>query len=243
MDDLYMKLKRMRFSGMADELKRECEDPNIDLKSAEDRIELLVNAEWNQRRSKKFNRLLRRSCLKYPGACFDESIYEPDRDLDPDALKELEKCQWINEGRNLLITGPTGTGKTWIACALAITAMKNDHSVRYSKASLLMNEMKRIKLLDDPEEIRKELNFLCTVDLLIIDDFGLMSLDIESCRSLFEILDGREARCATAVISQLPVKDWYDLFENDTYADACLDRLICRAYRLEFNGIDMRKKA
>ena len=106
-----------------------------------------------------------------------------------------------------------------------------------------MNEIKRIKQLNDADATYKEFNELSTVDILIIDDFGLMPLDFDTCRSLFEFLDSREARKTTIVVSQFPVKGWYELFQDDDYAGACLNRLTSNAFRLEFNGIDMRKSS
>lgn len=236
-------LKAMRLSSMAEELKKQAEDPNADLKSFMERISAVIMSEWNTRSTKKFQRLLKKSHLKYPGAYFDESVNDPKRNLDTDTMSRITgSTAWVDGGRNLLITGLCGSGKTFWACALGVLMMHQNKSVRYAKSSLLMNEIARTQTLRDPVAFHKELESLCNVDLLIIDDFGLMQLDIDMCRNLFEILDGREGRKSTVVISQLPVKDWYDLFKDSTYADACLDRLTSRAFRLEFNGIDMRKE-
>lgn len=235
-------LRKMHLSAMASELESEMDDPNSDFLTFDERIEKIVMKEWNTRKTKKFNKLVKHAGLKYPGAFFDDTIYSPERKLDTQMIERLgSSTDWIDQGRNLLVTGICGSGKSYYVNALAISAMHKDRTVRYENATLLMNEMKRIEQLDDAEALYKELRELATVDILIIDDFGLTPLNIDECRRLFEILDTREARKSTIVVSQIPVSGWYELFKNETYADACLDRLTSKAYRLEFNGIDMRQ--
>lgn len=188
--------------------------------------------------------MVKHADLKYPGAYFDESLYDARRRLDTTTIERLNNStDWIDQGRNLLVTGLRGSGKTYYVNALAISAMHKNKTVRYTRVSLLMNEIKRIEQLNDADATYKEFMELSTVDILIIDDFGLTPLDFDTCRRLLEILDIREARKTTIVVSQVPVKGWYELFQNDTYADACLDRLTANAFRLEFNGIDMRKSS
>ncbi len=236
MNILHDKLKEMKFSGMAEELRKQIENPNIDLVDADERIYRLVMAESQLRYDKKFNRLLKQAHLKYSDASFDESITDPARKLDVQTIQKLEDCQWIREGRNLLITGLTGAGKTYLSNAFAINALKKFLSVRYYGCSQLLKETAVLNALDDASkqlEFQKELS---EVDLLILDDFGLMSLDIEKCRDLFEIIDTRDGKSSTIIISQLPVTSWYGLFKDSTYADACLDRLLYKAFRLDLHG-------
>lgn len=240
MDDQIAKLKEMRFSGMAEKLREQYENPNSDLRPFDERLSELIDAEWNLRYDKKFMRFLKRAHLKYPGAALDESIYDSSRGLDVATIEALSTCRWIREGKNLLITGLTGAGKSYIGCALAVCALKKFMSVRYIKSSMLMREIAAFRAQDDPAGILKYLNEMTKVDLLILDDFGLMSLDIDHCRDLFEVTDSRSPTRSTMVISQLPVKNWYDLFENRTYADSCLDRLLGNAYRLDFQGDSLR---
>lgn len=135
----------------------------------------------------------------------------------------------------------TGTGKSYYANALGVVALKQFKTVRYVKASKLLTELEAYHQMEDSVKLLSVIEQLSKVDMLIIDDFGLMELDIEKCRDIFEILDGREGRKSTVVISQLPVKEWYDLFKDSTYADACLDRLLYKAYRLEFKGDSLRE--
>lgn len=240
-EELLNKLKSMKFSGMAEELRKQIEDPNIDLLKFWERMERLINAEWQLRYNKKFQRYLKNAHLKYPGASFDDTLNDPSRGLDIDTIKRLQSLEWISEARNLMITGLTGAGKTYFTNALGVAALKQFRTVYYIKTSMLLKEMEAFEVTNDPVGLLKYMENKNKVDLLILDDFGLMELDVNKCRNLFEILDAREGRRSTIVISQLPVDQWYDLFKESTYADACLDRLLAKAYRLNFQGASMRK--
>lgn len=233
MDRLY----KLRMSGMAEALEKQLLDPNTGLESFETRFSDIVNYEWNQRENKKFNRLLKQATLKYPAADLDNSIYEPDRQLNTHVIELLAKGDWIDEPNNLLMTGGAGAGKTYIACALCITALHQMRTVKYIRANYLLQEA---------EHSRQEgtyydyANRMAVYDLLVIDDFGLMDLNLDKCRDLFEIIESRDCRKATIIISQIPVANWYQLFGDNTYADACLSRMTSKAYRLEFPGRDRR---
>lgn len=228
----------LRLSNMAVELERQFLNPNSELEDFHTRISALINFEWDQRQTKKFNKLKNKATLKYPTADFDEAIYEPDRLLDVHTIELLQKCEWIDEPKNLLITGSAGAGKTHIANALCVTALHQLRSVKYIRANRLLQETEKARANGTMYEYT---NDMAAYDLLVIDDFGLMNLDMEKCRDLFEITETRDSRKATMIVSQLPVSKWYDLFSDNTYADACLSRLINKAYRLECNGRDMRK--
>lgn len=238
-NQLLDRLYKLRMSGMAEALEKQFMDPNADLEKFGTRITDIINFEWDQRHTTKFNKLLRKATLKYPQADFDERIYEPDRQLDTHSIELLEKCEWIDEPRNLLITGGSGAGKTHVANALCIAAMHQMKTVKYIRANTLINEC--LKLRPDSKGYLDYLNHMAGFSLLVIDDFGLMPLDMEQCRELFEIIESRDCRKATMIISQVPVKQWWDFFGDDTYADACLSRMTYKAHRLEFNGSDLRK--
>lgn len=240
MGDLVLKLKNMKLSGMAQELQKQMEDPNIDLLPFEERIERIIAGEWNLRYNKKLNRFLKAASLRYPEASFDDTLYDPKRLLDTDTISALSDCGWIEEGRNLLICGSAGTGKSYFACALAICALKKFMSVKYSKTNSLIYELEKADLNHEHNEYLEK---LAKIDLLILDDFGLMDLDPDKCRNLFELIDSREARKSTLVVSQLPVSSWYELFQDNTYADSCMDRLVHKAFRLQFNGKNMRNSS
>ena len=231
------RLRQMKLSGMAEALEQQLCDPNADLSGFDERFENIVNYEWEMRFNKKFSRFLKKATLKYPQADLDETIYEPDRLLDTTIIEKLSTCGWIEEGRNLIITAATGAGKSYLANALCIAALRQFKPAKYIRANTLMNELERARL---KSEYLDYVNQLARLDLLIIDDFGLMELDLDKCRDLFEVIDSRESRKSTMVVSQLPVKAWYELFADSTYADACLDRIVHKAYRLELNGRNMR---
>ena len=232
------RLFKLKMSHMAEELERQFLNPNSDLESFQTRITSLINYEWDQRQTTKFNKLKNKATLKYPEADFDEAIYEPDRLLDTHTIELLQECTWISEARNLLITGSAGAGKTHIANALCIAALHRLRSVKYIRANRLLQESEKARSEGNAYDFT---NHMAAYDLLVIDDFGLMELDMDKCRDLFEILETRDSRKSTMIVSQLPVIKWWDLFQDSTYADACLSRITSKAYRLECNGRDMRK--
>lgn len=230
-------LKQMKMSGMAEAYEEQILNPNSDLNSFNDRFSNIVNFEWELRFNKKFNRYLKKATLRYPQASFDESIYEPERKLDTDTIERLSNCKWLDEGRNLLITGATGAGKSYLSNALCIAAIRQFKTVKYIRANTMMSEMDQARIKGNYLEY---INIMARLDLLVIDDFGLMDLDLDKCRDFFEVIDSRDNLKSTIIVSQLPVKSWYDLFVDNTYADACLDRIIHKAFRLELNGKNMR---
>ena len=176
--------------------------------------------------------------MKYPDADLDSALYEPDRMLDTRTIELLAKGNWIDEPKNLLITGSAGAGKTHIANALGIAALHQMRTVKYIRANYLLQECEKARSTGSYYDY---MNKMSGHDLLIIDDFGLMELDMDKCRDLFEIIETRDCRKSTMIVSQLPVVKWWDLFKDNTYADACLSRMTSKAYRLECNGRDMRK--
>lgn len=207
--EICSKLKNMRFSGMALALEELFADPNADLLPFREKVGRLVEAEWELRYTKKLNRFIRKATLKYPFADLDDTIYDPERQLNSRVIEELAKCEWIDQGRNLMITGQTGSGKSYMANALCISALRQFKPVRYMRASYLIDELNRAEALGTYQECLAQ---LAACDLLAIDDFGLMQLDLNKCRNLFEVLESREPNKSTMVISQFPVKSWYDLF-------------------------------
>lgn len=234
------RLRQMRLSGMADAFETQIQDPNADLSSFMERFSEIVDTEWQLRYNKKFNRYLKRAGLRYPNADLDDSIYDPARKLDTTAIERLATCHWIDEGKNLLITGMTSSGKTHLSNALCISALRQLKTVRYVRANTLMLELEQARLKSNYLEY---VTAIAKLDLLAIDDFGLMDLDLDKCRDLFEVIDGRDGRKSTIIISQFPIKTWFDLFSEHTYADACLARITDKrhSYRLEMNGISMRQ--
>jgi DNA replication protein DnaC len=225
---------------MVEEYKRQLQDPNAELLSFQERFTRIVNAEWLKRYNKKFNDKLKKAKLRFKDADLDESIYDPARKLDTQSIELLAKCEWVEEGKNLLITGMTRSGKTYLSNALCVAALRQLKTVRYIRANILMLELEQARL---KSEYLQYVTSLAKLDLLAIDDFGLMELDLDKCRDLFEVIDGRDGKKSTIIISQFPIKTWFDLFHEHTYADACLAHITDkrRSYRLEMNGISMRE--
>ena len=211
------RLYKLRMSGMAEILEKQLLDPNAELESFLDRITAIIGYEWDQRHAKKFNKLLKEATLKYPMADLDEVRETLERQIS----------------YNMAIAGKTHVGN-----ALCISALHQLHTVKYIRATPLINEA--LKARDNGNET-DYVNRMASYDLLAIDDFGLMELTMDKCRLLFEILETRDCHKATMIISQLPVSKWWDMFVDNTYADACLSRIVHKAHRLEFKGRDMRK--
>jgi len=237
-NQLLDRLYKLRLSHMAETLEKQFLNPNAALEDFMSRISEMINTEWDMRETTKFNKLLKKATLKYPTADFDEALYEPDRMLDTHTIEKLQNCEWIDEPKNLLITGCAGAGKTYIANALCIGALRRLKSVKYTRASTFLMESEKANQIG---QLYDYMNLMASYDLLVIDDFGLMNLEMDRCRDLFELIETRDCKKATMIVSQLPVSRWWDLFSDNTYADACLSRMTSKAYRLECNGRDMRK--
>ena len=234
------RLRSMRLSAMADAFEEQAQDPNAGLSTFMERFSALVEREWAVRYDKKFARYLRNAHLRYPGADLDQTLYDPARKLDTVTIERLSGCEWIDEGRHLLVTGPSSSGKTYLCNALCVCALRRFKSVRYIRANQLMLELEQAHVKGKYMEALDE---FCKLDLLVIDDFGLMELDMDKCRNLFEVIDSREGRKSMIVISQFPVSKWFDIFKDHTYGDAAMQRLTDKrhSYRLEMNGISMRR--
>lgn len=239
LNTLYHMLKTMRLSGIANELIDFYDNPNHELIGTDEFIERMIYTEYDLRSSKKINKLLKQSHIRYPEAAIDEMIYMPERQLDIKAIEKLSECRWISEHKNLIVTELTGVGKTYIACALGMAAIHQFMSVYYTSANRLIMEFQKAEAQGT---IFEKLRALSKFDLLIIDDFGLMNLEPYACRNLFQLINKREGRSSIMIVSQIPVANWFNLFQEATFADACLDRICHKAYRLEFNGESLRKK-
>lgn len=229
-------LRSMKMSKMAETLESQYMNPNSDLRPFDERVTEVIESEWQFRYNKKLNRFLKKAHLKYPMADFDKTLYDPTRMLDTTTIERLQTLSWIDEKRNLLISGSSGAGKTYLGNAFCVAACRQFHTVYYIRANRLIQDLERARL---QENYIDYLDQLTSYDLLVIDDFGLMTLDLDKCRDLFEVIEGRDSFRSTMVISQIPFNDWYDLFSEKTYADACIRRLQNKAYRLEMNGRDM----
>ena len=232
------KMVEMRMSNMAGKLEEMAENPNFGLKDAIEVLDELVSYEYSCRYSRRITKLISKAHLKFPAASLDEQLTEPERKIDMSFIRALETCKWIDDGKNLLVHGKAGTGKTYISCALAVCAIQKSKKVLYTKASSMINDLSECQYTGNYAGTLKKYT---DPDLLLIDDFGMMSLDINKCLHMFEVLDSREGTRSIVAMSQLEPKKWYEMFQNNIYADACMSRLVNNAYRLELHGRDRRK--
>jgi DNA replication protein DnaC len=231
-------LRELRLDGMADAFAElQTQDDAADLGHAE-WLGLLIDREMANRTTKRFQTRLRAAKLRHGGACIEDVDFRSSRRLDKALFKELATGRWIAEKRNLLITGPCGVGKTWLACALGQQACRNNTTVIYHRLPRLFSEL---QLAHDDGRFPRIFRQLVKADLLILDDWGPERMTAPQRRDLMEIVEDRYGAGATLVTSQLPVEAWHDIVDEPTFADAILDRLIHNAHRLTLDGPSMRK--
>lgn len=234
------KLHEMKLFGMAHGFENQLESPQSGRLSFEERFGLLVDQEHTYRDNRRLQRLLKAAKLRET-ACVEDIDYRAERGLDRAEIASLSLCNWIQHGHNLIVTGPTGSGKTWMACALATQACRLGMTVSFQRLPLLLEDL---AVSHGDGSFRKRLSQLAKVDLLILDDFGLAALNAIGRNDMLEIIESRSGAMATLITSQLPVDRWHDYLSggNPTVADAILDRLVSGSQRLEIKGESMRKK-
>jgi len=232
------KLHELRFTGMARALTEQMALPDIDDLSFEERLGLLVDREATEREDRRLQTRLRQAKLKQ-NACIEDIDFKQPRGMDKSLILDLAQCQWIKKRLNLLITGPTGVGKTWVACALAQKACREGFTSLYLRLPRLLQELPIAK---GDGTYTRLLTRLAKVDVLILDDWGLSKLIAEQRRDLLEILEDRHDTRSTIVTSQLPLDQWHHIIGDPTLADAILDRLVHNAYKINLKGESMRKR-
>lgn len=230
------KLRSLRLTGMAEAFQEQLEQPLPDI-DFESRLGLLIEREWSLRENRRLKRRLTQAKLQQM-ACVEDIDFKHPRGLNKVTLLELARGQWIRQQLNLLITGPTGCGKTYLACALAHKACLIGFTSRYYRLPRLWHELKIAKA---DGTYMNWLSQLAKLDLLILDDWGLVPPNEEQRRDLLEILDDRYRLRSTIITSQLPTTHWHEHLNDATLADAILDRLLHNATRLELKGDSLRK--
>lgn len=235
---ILQQLHSLRLAGMADALEQQLSQLNTyeDLGFLE-RLSMLVNSEATCRDNRKITRLLRQARLRLHAQPADID-YRARRGLHKDTMAQLLQLDWIRHHRNLLIEGPTGTGKTFLACALGQTACEHGLSVRYYRASRLFDAL---TIAHGDGSFGKLLVQLAKTQLLIIDDWGLDVLTQQQRNDLLEIMEDRHGQGATLITSQLPVTHWHEAIGDPTLADAILDRLLHNSHKIQLKGESMRK--
>jgi DNA replication protein DnaC len=231
------KLHTLRLPGMAAAFEQQLSQPAVQELSFEERFALLLDQEILYRDTRRLARLLKAARLRV-GACVEDIDYRHPRGIDRSFMSTLASCQWIERHQNLAITGPAGSGKTWLACALGNQACRQSLSVRYVRLPRLF-EMLRIAHGDG--SYPRLMNQLANTDLLILDDWGLQKIAAAQRNDLMEVIEDRYGLRATLIAGQLPIKHWHEYIGEATLADAILDRLLHNAHRLPLKGESLRK--
>lgn len=232
------KMKQMKFYGMAAAFRTTLEEGRPSALTADEMVSLLIEAEWDNRNSRRIERQLRNARFRYK-ANLEQTYFDIDRNLDKNLFMRLTECTYIDRFENVMITGSTGIGKSYIASALGNQACILGYKVLYSNSGKLFSKLKMAKA---DGSYLKEIARIEKQDLLILDDFGLLPLDSYSRATLMEIIEDRHGKRSTIIASQLPVQQWYDIIGEATIADAILDRLVHDAHRIELQGESLRKR-
>jgi len=232
------KLQTLRFFGMLSAFEEQMKMPDIEKLSFDERFGLLIDREMIDRQNRRLKTRLRKAKLRQ-NACLEDIDFRHQRGLDKSLMMQLASGQWIKEANNLLIIGPTGVGKTYLACALAHKTCQLDYSALYFRLPRLLQQLDIAK---GDGRYGKLLKSFAKTNLLILDDWGLKKLIKEQSHDLLEIFEDRHRLRSTLITSQLPVDHWHEIIGNPTLADAILDRLVHNAYKINLKGESMRKK-
>jgi DNA replication protein DnaC len=238
MMQIELQLNRLRLKGMSRSWQALMETRRAHELTLSEGLELLLQAEEEERLNKRFERLQNNAKFRYQ-ASLEELTYDASRGLDRDLMATLATCQYITRGEALLITGPTGSGKSFLASAMGHHACVHGYSVSYYNTQKLLIKAKMSRL---DGSLLKFFDKIAKTSLLILDDFGLTHLDQQQQLDLMEIIEDRHGKTSTIIASQLPVANWYDVIGEQTIADAILDRLVHTSYRIELKGESLRKK-
>ncbi|HOY85758.1 MAG TPA: IS21-like element helper ATPase IstB [Candidatus Syntrophosphaera sp.] len=232
-------ISELKLKGLKEAYMLQMQTPSYLHMPFEERLAHLIDAEVINRKNCRIKQYLRRAKLKYRNAFLEDIEYLATRNLQRSQISTLAKNQWIEQQHNIIIEGATGTGKTYIACALAHNAIVGGYSAYYARISKLLSEVKLVRADGSYLSFLKKMT---KIRVLILDDFGVAPMDTRDAQELLEIIEDRVGSGSTIITSQLPVENWHDYLSNGTVADAVLDRLVHNCYRLNLEGDTMRKR-
>lgn len=231
------KLQSLRLTGMLKALEEQYAMPDIGQLTFEERLELIIEREDVERRNKSFQNRLRKAKFK-ENASIEELDFNPIRCLSKTAIMKFISCEWIQGHQNIIITGSTGAGKTYLACAIAQAACRQGYTSQYLRIPRFLRSLEVARADGSYEKLLSDMQ---KTDLILFDDFGQAKLQVDEARDLLEIMDDRHGQRSSIITSQLASGKWYELIPDPTIADALLDRIIHRAHKIEVKGPSMRK--
>lgn len=240
MNTTLSQLRELELAGFAQALEEQLGAAGTSALSFEERLALLVDREVHHRNDRRQAMLLKKARLKYAQACIEDLDTRAGRGIERSAIMGLALSRWVDEGLTISINGLTGTGKSWLACALAQYACRRAHSALYLRVPRLGEEL---RILHGNGGFARWLAALARTDVLVLDDWGLAALDAPTRADLLEVIDDRAARRATIITSQLPIEHWHAWIGDATIADAMLDRLLANCHRIALKGDSLRPKA